>query len=280
MLQRWIEENKRFLAGVVGAAVLLAFFFWMFVTGTRNSHRAAVKQAGGSAASLKKLYRPKGAKDEPKPDQPLGRTLKKVKQLRDEFGDALKTEIGLYGNAPAGAFILPGDQAGSMAPNYYDTQRAAVVEALEAAAAANAVNVKDAEFGLPSGAPSGKDAETTVRKLLWQAQIVRRVVAAAIAAGVDSIEDVQLTSNLTERSHSDGGYRIYGIPLRVVVTGPAGQCAVWLQSLQDTSQGYVVIVAAKTARDGDILGNVEMTIDLMGLQHEKVQAAEDDGEDG
>jgi hypothetical protein len=268
MLQRWIQENKRFLGGAIGAFLLLLIFNWFFVDGNRTKARSELNKARKGAKELARLYKPKRGDGGTKPLKPLSRTLKKVKQQRDAFREALKSEVALYGNAPSNAFLLPGDQGGDNAKNYYFSQRAIVMDELEAAAAANAVNVEDDEFGLSSNPTMGADPEVTVRKLLWQAQIVRRAVGAAIAAGVDTIQSVQLTGNLTERTYADGGYRVYGIPLRVVVTGNTAHCVQWLESLQDTARGYVVIVATKATIDNDVLGNVEMTVDLMGIQHE------------
>jgi hypothetical protein len=275
MLQRWIQENKRFLGGVAGALFLLLIFNWLFVWDNETAHVLTVKKLGRQNTALKGLYNPSESANGTTPLRPLSRTLKKRKEQRDKFASQLRVEIARYGSAPSGEFILP---AGEDAWNYYFGRRSVVVDELEQAAAANAVNVEDTEFGLPGNRQgTGGEAEAIVRKLLWQTQLVRRAVGAAIGAGVDTIEDVQLSGNLNERSYTDGGYRAYGIPMRIAVNGPAGACAAWLESLQDVSQGYVVIVATEIKRDPDILGNVEMRADLMGMQHESV--AQPEGED-
>ena len=278
MVGRWLQENKRFLAIVAGALLMLwVFHSWFFVGPKRQKYQRSYRSAIGGVGTLKKLYRAE--------DPPVNKRLKQWNRALDEAENAFEAMLARYAARPVGAFVLPGEQAKDGADAYYFTQREKVLDEIQQAATDAAVVIADGALGLRDSTPDVSPAEmaATIRRWLWHVQIVRHAVAAAVTSGVDTINRVQINDSMARRKSERDGENVRvleGTPVLVDVTGEASACVAWLQSMQ-RDDSYLILIVCKIKRDErrdrDDFVNVQAVV--MGVQHtsESVETAEDEG---
>lgn len=257
MLSRWLQENQRFLAIVGGAALLLLVFHWFFVSGKRGEYRSRRTQYEKGIGDLKKLY---GGED-----PPMDWRVKQRGDERAATSAALDEALRAYGCRPESPFVLPAGEEGRP-QNYYFEQRQAVIEAITQAAGEAAVNLSDPTLKLPDQLPRGADAAATVRTWLWNLQVVRRAVLAAIAAGVDVVEPVsEVRGEGRAASEQLGGklHDVVGVPQAFEVSGTMASVAGWLERLQGP-ESFLILVQCRLKRDPQQLGVVRCQAVLMG----------------
>ncbi len=254
MIQRWLQENRKFLAVVAGGALVLLILQWLFVSGVRADAVRKRNEVESNVRLLRDLYKSDGARD------PATRRRRDARAEGLKLaGEALDALVARVGSAPRPPFILPAGEERN-ADTHFFTQKERLRVEMQQLAAERAVELRAPALGIPDQNPGPDQVPAWLRRM----SEVRVAVAAAIGAGVEAVRGVQVHAG-KERRAKEGRHVLTGTPFTVEVSGSAAACAAWLETAQREGR-FLAIVEAQVKRDAKD-GTIIATATFAGIEH-------------
>ncbi len=264
MIQRWLQENRKFLGLVAGGALVLLLLQWIFVSGVRADAARKRQEVQSNVRELRDLYKSDGARD------PATRRRRDARAERlEEAGKDLDALVARVGAPPKPPFVLPaGEEA--KADTHFFTQKERLRVEMQQLAAERAVELRSPTLGIPDQNPGPEHVPGWLRRM----SEVRVAVAAAIGSGVEVVRGVQVHAG-KERRAKEGRHVLTGTPFTVEVSGGAAACAAWLETVHRDGR-FLAVVEAQVKRDPKD-GPIVATATCVGIEHRVEETTEAEG---
>lgn len=213
------QGHKKFILAVGGAAI--AFLVAKAIIGSTWDVDSLSSNARSTSTQLKKLAAASPAE--------LSAVQAQCSDLRERLAELQKRME--FTTAPE--YLLP---EGKNADLVFNEVRARAQEELIGKAARRNIRV-DESLGMPQFTPSGREA---IQRSLRALNVVEKVVEAAVAAEVRSVDGIEVTEARTRKRTKDDAF-IDALPVRFNISGRATALAALLEQIGRAEAAFLAV---------------------------------------